>query len=236
MTKRYFLILFLFFLLSNGCSNSPLSNSPEKRKFHIKHLAKNSISNVLDIQAYQLRQLLMELMIKLYKRNPKQLNRSPFNSIEKNVTRVFGQQHDWAFKQLNYKQSIDALQMTFDESYQGDRVFPFIVGLSSMLIKAYGNKTDFYILDKVDAQKLYDSARNIEIAVWKLTHAKDKSGELLLYSNSLPHETTYLSYERLFGKLISIQDTSAIIIENKSKRIIRKVLKNIAVTVAFIPI
>ena len=57
----------------------------------------------------------------------------------------------------------------------------------------------------------------IEIAVWKLSNNKDEYGDLFLYSNSLPNEEAYLSYERLFGELIAIQDTIAIIMESKNK-------------------
>lgn len=175
--KTYSLILQLFLIacLTSGCLYEMPDKNPAERKFSVQTLAKNDISNFLDVEVYQLRQLSHQLMIKLYKRNPKQLNKSPFKYIDKNVSRVFDEHHDWSFKQLGYKQNIDALQLTFDEDYQGDRVFYFIVGLSSMLMKSYGNKTDFYILDNVDGQALYNSARNIEIAVWKLTHNKHKN-------------------------------------------------------------
>lgn len=104
-----------------------------------------------------------------------------------------------------------------------------------MLMASYGDKTDFYISNKVDGQLLYNSARNIEIAVWKLSNNRDEHGDLFLYSNSLSNEEDYLSYARLFGKLIAIQDTMAIIMEDKNKRLIKKVLQNMA-TAVFLPI
>ena len=125
--------------------------------------------------------------------------------------------------------------MTVDNHYQEERVFACIFGLSSMLMASYGDKTDFYILDKVEGQMLYNSARNIEIAVWKLSNNKNELGDLFLYSNSLPDEAAYLSYERLFGKLIAIQDTMAIIMESKNKRLIKKVFQRMA-TAVFLPI
>ena len=231
-----FLQIFLLVLFSGACSReSKPDQDPAETEFSAQSLAKGDIDNVLDIYVHEVRQLLRELMVKLYKRNPKQLKKSPFNDIDKNVSRVFDKHHDWSFKQLDYKESVDAIKMTFDDTYHGDRVFSFIVGLSSMLMASYGDRTDFYMLDDVDAQALYNSARNIEIAVWKLSNNRDKHGELFLYSNSLPGEETYLSYERLFGKLIANQDTIAIIMQSKNKRLIKKVFQKMA-TAVFLPI
>jgi len=231
-----FLQLFLLILFSTACSReSKPDQDPAEAEFSAQSLAKGDIDNVLDIYVHEVRQLLRELMVKLYKRNPKQLEKSPFNDIDKNVSRVFDKYHDWSFKQLDYKEGVDAIKMTFDDDYHGDRVFSFIVGLSSMLMASYGDRTDFYMLDDVDAQALYNSARNIEIAVWKLSNNRDKHGELFLYSNSLQGEDAYLSYERLFGKLIANQDTIAIIMQSKNKRLIKKVFQKMA-TAVFLPI
>ena len=231
-----FLQIFFLVLFSGACSReSKPDQDPAETEFSAQSLAKGDIDNVLDIYVHEVRQLLRELMVKLYKRNPKQLKKSPFNDIDKNVSRVFDKHHDWSFKQLDYKEGVDAIKMTFDDTYHGDRVFSFIVGLSSMLMASYGDKTDFYMLDGVDAQALYNSARNIEIAVWKLSNNRDKHRELFLYSNSLPGEETYLSYERLFGKLIANQDTIAIVMQSKNKRLIKKVFQKMA-TAVFLPI
>jgi hypothetical protein len=231
-----FLQIFLLVLFLGACSREPKPDQdPVETEFSAKSLAKGDIDNVLDIHVHEVRNLLRELMIKLYKRNPKQLKKSPFSDIDKNVSRVFDKRHDWSFKQLDYKEGVDAIRMTFDDAYHGDRVFSFIVGLSSMLMASYGDKTDFYMLDDVDGQALYNSARNIEIAVWMLSNNRDEQGELFLYSNSLPNEDAYLSYERLFGKLIANQDTIAIIMESKNKRLIKKVFQKMA-TAVFLPI
>jgi hypothetical protein len=231
-----FLQIFLLVLFSSACSRETKPDQdPAETEFGVKSLAKGDIDNVLDIYVHEVRKLLRELMVKLYKRNPNQLKKSPFNDIDINVSRVFDKYHDWSFKQLDYKESVDAINMTFDDDYHGDRVFSFIVGLSSMLMASYGDKTDFYMLDDIDGQALYNSARNIEIAVWKLSNNRDEQGELFLYSNSQPNEKAYLGYERLFGKLIANQDTIAIIMASKNKRLIKKVFQKMA-TAVFLPI
>lgn len=219
-----------------GCSwNTNREDGPEKSSFNIKSIGKSDIDDVLDVHVREVRQYLRELMIKLYKRNPKELKKSRYQDINKNLARVFDEIHNWKYEELNKRKSVDAIQLTFDDSYEGDRVFSFIAGLTSMIMATYGDKTDFYMFDTVDAQKLYNSARNIEIAVWKLEHDTDENGELYLYSNSLPGEPVNLSYERLFGKLIATQDTIAIIIAEKTNRAIKTVLQTMASAV-FLPI
>lgn len=219
-----------------SCSrDAPRGDSPRKGSFNVKSLAKTDIDGVLDIYVREARTYLRELMVKLYKRNPRELQKSRYPDIDRNVARVFDQAHNWKFEELGRLKSIDAVHLAFDEDYQGDRVFAFVVGLVSMVMMSYGNKADFYILDSVDPQKLYNSARNIEIAIWKLEHNRNSSGELFIYSNSLPGEPPNLSYERLFGKLIAVQDTIAIIIEDKTNRTIKKVIQQMA-TAIFLPI
>jgi hypothetical protein len=105
-----------------------------------------------------------------------------------------------------------------------------------MIMKSYNYKTKFYMIDSVDPQKLYNCARNIEIAMWKLSNDRDSKGELFLMSNALSEkEIINLSYERLFGKLIATQDNIAIIMAGKKNRTIKTVIQRMA-TAIFLPI
>ena len=229
------LVLIVAFSVT-ACSQTPAkSGSPKKSAFNVKSLAKSDIDDVLDIHVREMRGYLREMMVKLYKRNPRELKKSKYPDINQNVKRVFNQVHNWKYEELQNRRSINAIYLAFDERFQGDRVFAFTVGMTSMVMSAYGNKSDFYMLDTVDPQKLYNSARNIEIAVWKLENNLDSKGELFLYSNSLPGEPVNLSYERLFGKMIATQDTMAIIIADRSNRGIKKVIQQMA-TAVFLPI
>ncbi len=218
-----------------GHSQNRQGEGPGEKKFNIKSLAKSDIDTILDIHVQEARSHLQELMIKLYKRNPRELKKSKYKTARENIVRVFDLEHEWNFPELEGKKGADAIQLAFDNSFEGDRVFSFIVGLTSMLMASYEYKTEFYLFDTVDPQKLYNSARNIEIAVWKIEHDMDMNGELFLYSNSLPGEVTNLSYERLFGKLIATQDMIAIIIADKTNRVIKKVFQSMA-TAVFFPI
>jgi hypothetical protein len=114
-------------------------------------------------------------------------------------------------------------------------VLAFIAGLSTMIMAAYNDKAEFYVLDELNPQKLYNSARNIEIAVWKLSTTRDGRGELFLLSNENEGANRNLSFEREFGKLIAQQDTLARIVAEKSNRTIVRAIQSVA-TAVFLPI
>lgn len=232
MNQKSLIVLFALLILVSACAQQ-LDNT--RTRVNVKTLAKTDIDSVLDIHVREARNYCRRLMIKLYKRNPRELRKSAVPDINRNLRRIFNETHNWQFEELDNRKGVDAIYLTFDESFEGDRVFAFIAGLTSMIMASYDYQSDFYMFDTVDPQKLYNSARNIEIAVWKLGHDLDVNGEPFLYSNSLPGETTNLSYERLFGKLIATQDTIALIIAGRTNRVIRKVIQRMA-TAAFLPI
>ena len=215
LLKTILVILMIAFLI-NACSQSETKEEgPKSEKFNFDSLVKSDIGLVLEVHVHESRALLRELMLKLYKRNPRELKKSIYSSAEENIDRLIEQMHGWNFPELEGKMGPAAIQLTFSDDYRGDRVFAFMAGLSSMIMSSYGYKTEFYMFDSADPQFIYNSARNIEISVWKLSHNYDKNGELYLYSNSLSDEVANLSYERIFGKLIALQDTMAIILAGK---------------------
>ena len=125
--------------------------------------------------------------------------------------------------------------LAFNPEYSGDRVFAFGVGLASTVFLSYNGKTEFYLTDTLDAQKLYNSARNIEIAAWKLANARDSHGNVLIVSNEGAGDIVNLSFEREFGKMIAYQDVMAEVAAQRTNRIIRRVVQTVA-TAAFLPI
>lgn len=175
-------------------------------------------------------------MIKLYKRNPRELKKSELELPQEHIVRLFELEHTWDFPELEGKYDMELISLTFNEDYQGDRVFAFVAGLMSMIMKSYNYQSDFYMFDTVEPQKLYNCARNIEIAVWKLSNSLDSNGEPFLYSNSLPDEKVInLSYERLFGKLIGTQNNITTIMSGKNNRTVKTVIQKMT-TAIFLPI
>ena len=229
-------IIFALLLLSSCNKEIVRENKPVENITSATAIAKTDIDNVLDVHIRETQRLLKKLMVKLYKRNPRELKKTDLKLPKEHIVRMFELQHTWDFPEFEGKYDVDVIKLTFIDDYKGDRVFSFIGGLTSMIMKSYNYQSEFYMFGSVDPQKLYNAARNIEIAVWKLSHNVDSNGELFLYSNSLPtEEVANLSYERLCGKLIATQDNIAKIIANKKNRTITSVIQRMASAV-FLPI
>jgi hypothetical protein len=222
------------FILS-ACQESVDQRDTSDHDKGLYYLVKSDIDTVADQHMRANLLNLEQLARKLYQRNPVYCKHNG-RTIEQCVSYVTsGHPPDWRYPELDHKTSLDALRLTFDEQFHGDRVMAFVVGLTTMIIKSYNGKTEFHMLDELDPQKLYNCARNIEIAVWKLSNDRTSQQQLFLLSNSRPGEPVNLSYERLFGKLISTQDNMANIMAEKTNRRIKNVIQSLA-TAVFAPI
>lgn len=199
-------------------------------------LVKTDFDRLADVEIRENTESLRALMLKLYKRNPRELQKSTPDSPEKMVAWVIDgeSQHHFKFSEINNLQGTEAIFLAFKSDYKGDRVLPFIVGIQTMLIKAHGGKSDFYFTDNIDPQSMYNVARNIEIAAWKLSNARDELGVLYLLTNESNDKDKNLSFEREFGKMIGRTDLYAIGLAEKSQRFISRVMQNIT-TALFLP-
>ena len=232
MSKLLIGILITACVLIASCSSRTSSTSAGSDS--LRYLAKSDIDTVSDLHVQNSLELVRQLAEKLYRRNPSHC-KTGGRTIKQCVDRIFSEHHNDNYPELNGKRSINALRLTFDNGYRGDRVLAFIVGMHSMMLASYNNKTAFYLMDELDPQKLYNSARNIEIAVWRLSNKRDHEGKLYLLSNSRPGEVPNLSYERVFGKLIANQDMMSRIIAEKFNRRVKNIIQSIA-TAVFLPI
>lgn len=215
-------------LLLGGCASG-------EGGFSIKDLAKSDTDLVTELHRARTRTLVEELMTKLYRRNPRELAKVPGQTIESRWQMIIDRRHEpLQFAELNNQQSVDAMQLGLSSEFQGDRVFAVIVGLAGMLREAYGYRTEFYLLDSIDQQKLYNSARNLEVLAWLLRSRKDQHGNPLLLADTTEGDVVNLSFERLFGKLIAHQDMLAAIIADKTQRTINGVAHGVVST--FLPI
>jgi len=216
-----FISIFLVLsLLLTGCSNSV-----DFSRFD--QLAKTDVDMMADTSLREMNRLLGDLLVKLYKRNPHELDKVSGMSIGQRQDQIFDTSGRLIFKELNNKQGTDAMGLAFHPDYNGDRVFALIVGLVGMVRSAYNWQDEQFMFDSLDAQNLFNSARNVEVMAWRLSNSKGRNGELLLLSNSQPGEEENLSYERLFGKMISIQDMMAFITADKWNRSINHAVLNV---------
>jgi hypothetical protein len=208
---------------------------PADREFRFADTAKADIDLVFEVHSHECLASARLLMEKLYRRNPREWRKGGYASMEAAVARAFDPQSGFGFAELGYARGSDAIVLALKPDYAGDRVFAFGVGLASMVFLAYGSKTAFYLTDSVDPQKLYNSARNIEIAAWKLANSRDARGEPLLFSNEIASDVRNLSFEREFGKMIAYQDAIAQIAAQRTNRTIRRIVQTLA-TAVFLPI
>ena len=223
-----FLLLVLTLILS-GCLGGTMErkDSTQYDKGSFNQLGKLDQDRMADYEIRENIESLKILMLKLYKRNPNQLKKTTSDNAEQAVNWFFNGSHKWDFKQINNATDFKAVYQAFDSEFDGDRVLSLMTGLYTMLVKAHGDKTEFFITDSIDPQNLYNMARNIEISVWMLSTKKDEQGALLLLSNEMGGEIDNLSFEREFGKMIGRLDYFSYTLSEKTQRAITRMIQNI---------
>lgn len=225
-------VMLLVGLLS-ACSSPPDRDSPSpSRGFEFADIAKTDIDMVAEINVRQSLGYLRELARKLYVRNPNQVRRGGYVDREAAMRALFGPRRLARHPALLGKRSAAAIGLAFDDGFGGDRVAAFVEGMRTMLLDGYGGKQRFYLPDSLDPQKLHYLARNFEIAFWKLGHDRQADGGLYLLSNAL-NGSGDLSFERLAGKLIGLQDHMAQVVADSTNRQIKNVIQSVASAVFF---
>ena len=216
-----------------ACQSDPVGQRQvPSRGFELADLAKGDIDMVAEIHLGQSQEYLRELARKLYVRNPREWQRGHQASLERAIHRLFGPRRWERYPQLQGHRAAAAIGLAFAEEFDGDRVAAFIEGMRGMMLDAYGGKRRFYLHDSFDPQKIFYLARNFEIAFWKLGHDRHPDGRLILLSNSLEGHGD-LSFERLAGKLIGLQDHMAQVVAESSNRQIKNVIQGVASAVFF---
>ena len=224
--KPFFIYVLACLLFFSGCRSVS--------EYQLRDLAKTHIDVVSEIHISQVTSLLMELTQKLYKKNPAELRKAKNQTIHTRLDQIFRCPVDAPVAELNFKTGTDAILLGFDPAFKGDRIFALMFGLYTMIHASYDNKCELFMLDYLNEQSLYNSARNIEIFVWRLKTRRYSDGRLMILTNSVDGPVENLSYERIFGKLISLQDTMALIIAGRTGRIITKAAHFASMT--FLPI
>jgi len=226
--------LFLLVFITSCSSNQIKSPTSQYDKSSVNQFAKTDFDRMADLEIRENMESLKILALKFYKRNPNQLKKSTQDNAEKMVNWIFHGDHNNELEQLQNKKDIECLNLVFDESYNGDRVLALMIGLKTMLLESHGNKTDFYLFDKLDPQNIYNVARNIEVVVWKLSTKKMENGEPFLISNSISGNEQNLSFEREFGKIIGRSDYFAYTLSEKTERTITRAVQSVS-TRLFLP-
>ncbi|MGV8804830.1 MAG: hypothetical protein ACWA6Y_07700 [Polaromonas sp.] len=182
---------------------------------------------------------LLRIADKLYRRNPAEWRKTSAPSRDaalRQLRQAIEQQTPWP--ELQGKRDIAALSLALGPDFSGDRVAAFIYASADMLKAAHGGKTEVYLLDALDAQHLYNAARNIEIAVWLLSSRRNAAGQPLLLADEISEHDRNLSFEREFGKIIGRLDLLAEVLTEKYRRAVISYVQNLlgASFVQFLPV
>jgi hypothetical protein len=192
--------------------------------YDIKNVAKSDVDLVADEFIQETRRLVRELTIKLYGRNPGELRKNPGFTVESRLAQLASSPRELKFSELGGREGIDALELVFDGAYRGDRVFALVVGLGGMLRQAYGYNPEMFIFDQLNDEALLTSAANVEVLVWRLKNNRRPDGEPYLITSEYQGVVDNLSFERLFGKLIILQEMMARIAGDADDRAVTKAL------------
>jgi hypothetical protein len=226
------LIVLVSFQLA-ACATRVGAGGQKETRFDPRYLAKTEIDRVIDTDRAEVMAGLRRIAEKLYKRNPKEWKKTGQPSMEAALDRLFASGVD--FPELEGRREGAAALFAFSPNYQGDRVLGVMAGLLGMVYAAFEHKTDFYVLDDLNEQKLYNCARNIEIAIWKMSSTRIANGESLLFSNELDPNNPNLSFEREFGRVIGLLDFLSKVVADKHGRTITRFTQSMA-TAIFLPV
>lgn len=219
----------LVMVLLGACAGGSIHHrdgSSSVRTYAIANIAKADVDMVAELAQREVLKGLKRLALKLYRRNPEEFRKAGLTTPEKAVARVFEPlSRPDGFGRVDWMETV---RLAFRAEYSGDRVHAYMSGVTAMVMAAYNHQSEFYVTDELDAQKLYNSARNLESAAWKLAQSHTGDGRPMLISNALEGEPVNLSFEREFGKIIAQQDLLALVIEDKSNRAINRVIHNVA--------
>jgi len=221
-------------LLLAGCATEMDRRGRTETRVDVKYLAKAEIDRIADANRSEVIDGLLLIAEKLYKRNPKEWGKGGLASREAAVDKLRHRQFR-AWPELGGRREGQAAALAFTEVYDGDRVAALVFGLLTMVDAAYEHKEDFYILDGLNETKLFNCARNMEIAIWKLGNDRNAAGQLFLLSNELDPANRNLSFEREFGRQTGLLDFMAKVVADRNGRTLSRLTHSVVSTI-FLPV
>ncbi|MFL9925881.1 hypothetical protein PQR62_16510 [Herbaspirillum lusitanum] len=205
--------------LLSACSSAPVNHGEVKgAQTSSREMAQSDTNRVATLAMRANLDSLYLLMDKLYRRNPGEWKKSGADRDEvvKRVREAVELRQLWP--ELQGKRDIAAMALALSPDFKGDRVAAFIYATADMIIVAHEGKIEFFLIDGLDAQHLYNAARNVEIAAWILSSRRNAAGQPLLLADESGPGGRNLSFEREFGKIVGRLDLMAQFITEKYRR------------------
>ena len=178
-----------------GLDNASGSGHPSNEDMSMDQFAQTDFNRTVTIAMRDNLDGLTRLLEKLYRRNPLEWRKTgalDLASAIKQGRKAI--ETGRAPPELSGLHDVEILSVALDPTYRGDRVGAFIFGLANMIIQAHNGKTRFYVSDVLNAQHIYNAARNVEIAAWLLASRRDAAGHPLLLANEISSEVANLSF------------------------------------------
>ena len=213
----YLLILILISALS-GCGGDS----------KIKNIAKGDMDMAADTVVKSLDDYIMRLAHELYRTNPDELAKSPNIRLEHRLNQIVDYPVEVAYHEIDNKQQVDAIELALDDSYDGDRVFALMIGISSMIRFAYNGQREFFLFDTIDPQKVYNSSYNLQLLKQKLAGISPALLQIDVNPSDVNNAYTLLE------KISTTQDLMARIISDETSRVLNKSI--VGTAAVFIPI
>jgi hypothetical protein len=218
-------------LLLAGCASAPphpqrgeASGAPMAST----EVAQSDINRMATLAMSANLESLYRLMDKLYRRNPAEWRKTSPAGRDAAIAQVrLAIESRAAWPELQGKRDVAALSLALSPDFRGDRVAAFVHANADMLITAHGGKTAFFLTDSLDAQYIYNAARNVEIAAWLLSSRRNSLGQPLLLADEISERERNLSFEREFGKLVGRLDLLSELLTEKYRRAIITYAQNL---------
>ena len=157
----------------------------------------------------------------LYRRNPREWRKSAASMEEATQRTWDAVLQGTPLPELRGATGIDAIRLAFEtgpQAYQGDRVAALVVGWASMLKQANGNTWDQTMIDGVDAENSYRTARNFEISLWLISSKTGPDGQPLLLATEISERGRNLVADRELSKVVARLDLLAAQADEKYRR------------------
>lgn len=216
--------------LLSACASPPANPRGEVNTAPMSsgEIAQSDINRMATLGMRENLDSLLRLADKLYRRNPAEWRKSGSNSREAALVQLrtaVDQRTPWS--DLQGRRDIAALSLALGPDFRGDRVAAFIYASADMVVTAHGGRTNFYLTDALDAQYIYNAARNIEIAVWMLSNRRNAANQPLLLADEISERERNLSFEREFGKIIGRLDLLSQVLTEKYRRAVITYVQNL---------
>jgi hypothetical protein len=199
-----------------GCGINRSTNRAESYSNH--EWLQSSANRVANLALRDNLESVRRVQLSLYRRNPREWRKwAP--SQDAAAKRVWEDVMSGApVPQLKGATGIDAVRSAFDANFQGDRVAALVVGWTSMLKQANGNTWSQTMVDGVDAENAFRTARNIEISLWLLYAKRDDKDQPVLLSTEISDQGRNLVADRELSKVVARLDLLAAQADEKYRR------------------